>query len=212
MPIYDISLPISPLLPVWPGDPAVEVTRLLDMTHGDPINLTGLHSSAHIGTHIDAPRHVLRDGATVDTLSLDWLIGPAWVADAGDEPVISAALLDRLAIPPGVTRLLLKTRNSRLWQGPMSPTFDKTFVALDVSAARWIVARNIRLVGVDYISVEGYDAEPGLPVHTTLLQAGVIIIEGLTLAEVPPGFYQLIALPIKLAGADGAPTRAVLIG
>jgi arylformamidase len=211
LPIYDISLPISPSLPVWPGDPAVEVTHLLTMDHGDPINLPGLQFSAHTGTHIDAPRHVLRGGAPVDTLPLDILIGPALVVELTTSTAISAADLDRLDIPVGTKRLLFKTRNSRVWQGPITPVFQPDFIALDVSAAAWVVERNVRLVGVDYISVEGYETDPDLPVHTTLLKAGVVIIEGLALAGVPPGPYQLIALPIKLADADGAPTRAVLM-
>lgn len=211
MPLLDITLPISPRLPVWPGDPAVEMTRAADMERGDDYNLTRLNLSAHTGTHIDAPRHFLADGPAIDELSLERLIGPALVVETDTASHLTAEDLDRLGIPLGTRRVLLKTRNSRHWQPPITPVFATDFVALAPSAARWLVERGVNLVGVDYLSVEAADPEPGSPVHTTLLGGGVIILEGLNLGAVAPGLYTLIALPMKLVGADGAPARAVLL-
>ena len=218
MPIYDLTLPISPHLAVWPGDPPVEVVREMDLAQGDPFNLTRLNISAHTGTHMDAPRHFIPTGPAIDQLPPDRLMGPAWVVEVGEGEgeggeagLVTAAVLAGLDIPGGVTRLLLKTANSRLWSRPLTPTFEPRFVALDASAARWLVERGVDLVGIDYLSIERGDDE-GFPVHTTLLGAGVVILEGLNLHGVAPGAYDLIALPMKIADADGAPARVILIG
>lgn len=230
MPIYDLTLPISPRLAVWPGDPPVEIVREMDIAQGDPFNLTRLNISAHTGTHMDAPRHFIPTGAAIDQLPLDRLMGPAWVAEvgegkdgkAGEEDrkdrktwdaggrLVTAAVLDGLDIPAGVTRLLLKTANSRWWVGPLTPAFHQDFVALDASAAAWLVERGVELVGIDYLSIERGDDE-SFPVHTALLGAGIVILEGLNLHAVAPGAYHLIALPLKLADADGAPARVILV-
>ncbi len=209
MRVFDLTLPISPSLPVWPGDPPVLMTREASLARGDSYNLTRINLSAHTGTHIDAPLHYLPDGAAVDNLPVEGLVGPALVVATDAQHDLSAADLDRLPIPTGTSRLLLKTRNSQRWQGAIPPEFPPDFVALDASAARWVVARGIRLLGVDGLSVEAVAAEPGSPVHTTLLQAGVVIVEGLNLSQTPPGPYTLAALPMKLVGADGAPARVV---
>lgn len=211
MTLIDITLPISPQLPVYPGDPAVEMTLEADMVRGDAYNLTRLNLSAHTGTHLDAPRHFIADGLAIDVLALDTLVGPALVVETDAPSDLTAADLDGLGIPPDMPRLLLKTRNSRRWEQPMTPVFVPDFIALRPSAAEWLIRRGVRLVGVDYLSVEALDAAPGSPVHTSLLRAGVLILEGLNLSGVTPGMYSLIALPMKLVGADGAPTRAVLI-
>ncbi|MCW5851900.1 MAG: cyclase family protein [Anaerolineae bacterium] len=221
MPIYDLTLPISAHLAVWPGDPPVEIVREMDAAQGDAFTLTRLNISAHTGTHIDAPRHFFPSGLAIDQLPLDRLMGPAWVAEvedgkdgkgrkAGEGGLVTAAGLEGLRIPVDVTRLLLKTANSHLWTHPLIPTFDPDFVALDPSAARWLVERGIQLIGIDYLSIERGDES--FPVHTALLRAGVVILEGLNLAHVPPGAYHLIALPMKITDADGAPARVVLIG
>lgn len=210
MTIYDISIPISPGLPVWPDDPQVELDRVCDMAHGDECNVSRLVCSVHTGTHVDAPRHFLPQGATVDQLSLNVLIGPAVVVDMPDCDAITPADLNSLNLPPDTTRLLFKTRNSQLWQQPEHP-FETDYVALTSDAAAWIVDRGIQLVGVDYLSVQRFhDSEP--LTHCRLLEAGVVIVEGLNLANVTPGVYHFICLPLKLVGSDGAPARAVLVG
>ena len=203
----DISLTISPDLPHWPGSPSIEISRRRDMDRGDPVNDSTLVCGVHTGTHVDAPLHFLADGADVTHLSLDALIGPAVVAELSDVDVITARDLEALKLPTDARRLLLRTRNSEGWQRE-DREFRTDFVALTVDAVRWVVARGIRLIGVDYLSVQIFGGDP--ETHIALLQAGIVIVEGLNLAEVAPGNYELICLPLKLAGAEGAPARAVL--
>lgn len=208
MRIYDITLTISNRLPVWPGDPPVQVSRVLDLARGDAVTLTHLDMGAHTGTHVDAPAHFISGGATVETLPLDVLIGPARVVHVPDVDVITAEVVATADIPLQTTRVLFRTRNSNLWaQGETE--FRTDFVALSEDAARWLVAHGIRLVGVDYLSVAGF--ENPRPVHEILLRAGVIVVEGLDLSAIPAGEYDLVCLPLKIAGAEGAPARVVLI-
>ena len=202
----DISLPVSPALPVWPGSPPVEMTRRLALDRGDPVNDTTIRLSVHTGSHVDAPLHFLAGGASADVLPLATLIGPAHVAAAAADEAISAAVLERLAIPPATERLLLQTKNSSRWAD--AGAFQPDYVALTADAARWVVERGIRLIGLDALSIQRYGDGP--QTHLTLLEAGVIIIEGLNLSGVVPGAYELICLPVRLAGAEGAPVRAVL--
>lgn len=208
MPIYDISLTITPTLPVWPGDPPVRLTQPSHLERGDICTITRLDISAHTGTHLDAPAHFIPGGATVETLNLDALIGPALVADARGLGHLTAEALESLAIARGVQRLLLRTDNSAIWQRG-DTAFQENFVAIEPSGATWLVERGVKLVGIDYLSVAPFD--DGVPTHQILLGAGVIAVEGLDLSAIEPGEYQLICLPIKIGGADGAPCRAVLI-
>lgn len=208
MTIYDITLTITPTLPVWPGDPPVRLTQPSHLERGDICTITRLDMGAHTGTHLDAPAHFIRGGATAESLSLDVLIGPALVVDARGRGHVTANVLETLVIPPGVQRLLLHTDNSAIWQrGEMA--FVEQFTAITADGAQWLVDRGIRLVGIDYLSVGSFD--DGIPTHQILLDAGVIAVEGLNLSAIEPGDYQLICLPIKLGGSDGAPCRAVLI-
>ncbi len=207
--IYDISLTISPQLPVWPGDPPIELERVEKMEEGAASNLSRLSISVHCGTHVDAPYHFVADGGPVEQLSLDVLMGAAQVVQIPPtveritRPVLEAAL------PAGrIERLLFKTRDSQQWQqGPAG--FRRDFVAVSADGAQYLVERGVRLVAVDYLSVAPFD-EP-VATHQILLGAGVIVLEGVNLAEVPPGAYELICLPLKLAATEGAPARAVLI-
>jgi arylformamidase len=208
MPIYDLTLPVSNDLPVWPGDPAINFYRVSDVNNGDVVTLSRLESGSHIGTHLDAPVHFIQNGNTVDKLDLNMLMGPCRVIDVGAADMIDAALLETLPIPVDATRLLFRTRNSDLWaQG--DGDFHTDYVAIDRSGAEWLVKRGIRLVGVDYMSVAPYHAT--IPTHEVLLRAGVIAVENLNLAGVEPGDYHLICLPLKLKNGDGAPVRAVLM-
>jgi arylformamidase len=208
MPIYDISLTITPTLPVWPGDPPVQLTQPSQLARGDICTITRLDISVHTGTHLDAPAHFIPGGAGVETLDLDLLIGPALVVDARGRGHLTAEALEALAIPPGVQRLLLRTDNSTIWQRNET-RFVEDFVAIEASGADWLVARGVKLVGIDYLSVAPFD--DGVPTHQILLGAGVIAVEGLDLSAIEPGQYQLVCLPIKIGGSDGAPCRAVLI-
>ncbi len=209
MKIYDISLALSPNLPVWPGVPRVMITKTKSFDAGHEVNCSHLSCDVHSGTHLDAPSHFLHSGSTVDEIPLEVLIGPVQVGYLPEVDEISPAELEGLELPPGTRRLLLRTRNSTEWARG-STEFIPHFVALTPQAAEWVVTRGIQLVGVDYLSAQRFfDSEPAT--HRTLLRASVVIVEGLNLHEVPAGQYNLICLPIKLMGAEGAPARAVLI-
>jgi arylformamidase len=209
MQIFDVSVRISPQMPVWPGDPPVQIERVESINKGDPTNLTQLSLGAHTGTHVDAPYHFFEKGLKVDQLSLSTLIGSAHVLEVYPEKkTITATDLGNLGLPPTVQRLLIKTDNSYLWEGG-GLEFERDFIHLGRDAARWIVKRGIKLVGVDYLSVDSFSGDN--VVHHTLLKAGVVIIEGLNLSQVVQGVYQLFCLPLKIADSDGAPARVVLI-
>jgi len=206
--IHDISLPISESIVVWPGDPPVGMRQVSHVDKGDMATVTRLDLGAHTGTHVDAPAHFFSGAAGVDGLDLDALVGPALVVHVLEADVLSAAVLEGLEIPPGTERVLFRTRNSERWaQGETE--FYTGFVAVSEDGARWLVASGVRLVGVDYLSVGPFD-DP-VPTHHVLLRAGVIVVEGLNLAEIAPGVYQLVCLPLNLVGSDGAPARAILI-
>lgn len=204
----DISVPVSTNLPIWPGSPAIELKRRLDIDQGDIANDTTLHFSAHTGTHVDAPLHFLAEGSSVEEMPLDVLAGSAVVVDLSDVDVVTPSTLEKLAIPAGTERLLIRTRNSSLWEAEVQE-FQPDFVALTAEAAQWVVERGIRLIGVDYLSVQRFQDSP--ETHLNLLRAEVVIIEGLNLANVAAGEYKLICLPLKLQGVEGAPARAILL-
>ena len=208
MPIYDISLTISNDLPVWPGDTPVSLVRNSDMQQGGLVTLSQLTSTVHAGSHLDAPRHFVRDGHGADQIELDTLIGPCFVVDLHGRDSIDARSLEQANIPANVTRLLCRTSNSEYWARGDN-TFHTDFVAIEPSGAEWIVQHGIQLVGVDYLSVGAY--EGGIPAHEILLSNGVVPVEGLDLSRIEPGEYHLICLPLKLKDCDGAPVRAVLL-
>ena len=162
----------------------------------------------HTGTHVDAPWHFLENGSTVEQLPIDVLIGQAIVAYLPGVSAVTASDLADLVLPPSKKRLLLRTSNSELWAKGV-PEFRKDYVALTADAARWVVDQGVRLIGVDYLSVQRYDDSS--ITHQILLGANVIILEGLNLTDVQPGPYELVCLPLKLVGSDGAPARAVLV-
>jgi len=209
MTIYDISLTISPDLPIWPGDPAVELKKIESMDEGASANVTQMNSSLHVGTHVDAPHHFLNDGRTVDGLSLDVLTGSCYVLQLPDGvDAITAEVLERSEITSDMKRILFGTSNSHFWaQGEKE--FQTDFVAITEDGAEWLVEHGVQLVGVDYLSVAPYDDLTAT--HSILLKAGIVIVEGLNLSQVIRGFYDLYCLPLKVAGADGAPARAILI-
>src|SRR3990172_7066717 len=208
MKICDVSLTISPQLPVWPGDPAIELEQVESMDRGAHANVSHLSAGVHIGTHVDAPHHFLNDGRTVEQLSLEVLTGPCYVVQFPDGvEAITADALDRTSLPESTIRILFGTSNSRFWSRGETE-FQEGFVAITEDGAEWLVEHGIQLVGVDYLSVAPYG--DSVPTHKALLQAGVVVLEGLDLSSVPRGFYDLYCLPLKLHGADGAPARAIL--
>ena len=208
MPIYDISLPISESLVVWPGDPPIRITQPSHLDRGDMATVSRLDIGAHIGTHVDAPAHFVQGGAGVDSFNLDLLVGPARVVHALEVDVLSARVLQALAIPPGTERVLFRTRNSERWARG-EKEFWTDYVGITDDGARWLIEQGVRLVGIDYLSVGPFD-ELEAP-HRTLLGAGLIIVEGLDLSGVAAGVYHLVCLPLKVVGGDGAPARAILI-
>jgi len=207
MKIIDVSVPLHAELPTWPGSAGILLRPIKRMAVGDLENVSRLDCDVHAGTHVDAPWHFVEGGHTAEQLPLDVLIGPAFVAFLPETSAITANDLDGLALPAGTERLLLRTRNSELWAEGVTE-FREDYVALTADAARWVVDQGIRLIGVDYLSVQRYGDSP--VTHQILLGAGVVILEGLNLATVEPGSYELLCLPLRLVGADGAPARAVL--
>ena len=205
--IIDISVPLYPDMPVWPGSAGIQLTQTSRLDKGDGVNNSKLICDVHIGTHIDAPLHYITDGKSIEQLKLEDLIGPAVVAYLPEAEIITKNVLEDLSLPVGTRRLLLRTRNSSLWETG-SHRFQTNYVALTQDAAQWIVDHDISLIGVDYLSVQRYGEDSRT--HEILLSAGVIIVEGLNLARVESGMYELICLPLKLVGSEGAPARAVL--
>jgi arylformamidase len=209
MKTYDISVPISPGMVVWPGDPAVSMQRVSKIEAGDNANVTHVALSAHTGTHVDAPYHFLQDGDTLEKIPLNLMLGRAYVLHLPEVDLITAEVLALADIPPRTRRVLFKTRNSEIWARGETE-FQTDFVALSADGAQYLVDRGVKLVGIDYLSIAPY--KESRPVHEILLQAGVLILEGVNLSEVSQGRYTLYCLPLNLQGVDGAPARAVLVG
>lgn len=206
MRIYDITMPLSAELPVYPGDPPFASAASLRIADGDAVNVSHLSMGTHTGTHLDPPRHFSDQGISVDEIPLGRLIGKALVVEILGVPSIGRRDLERLPVR-GVERLLLKTNNSQLWS---KSEFCPEFAAISLEGAGYLLEAGVRLVGVDYLSVESFQGDG--QVHRTLLENGVLILEGLNLADVEPGEYELICLPLKIKGGDGAPVRALLRG
>lgn len=204
--LIDISVPVYTGMVHWPGDPDVKLTRKLDMAKGEVCNYTHLSFGAHTGTHMDAPLHFVADGESMDKLPLDATVGRCRVIEIKARGQIGPRHLKSLRLRRG-ERVLFKTGNSRKsWK---SEAFDEGFVSISQDAAQFLVDRGVRTVGVDYLSIGGWQSD-GVETHQVMLGAGIWVIEGLNLAKVKPGGYELICLPLKLLGAEGAPARAVL--
>jgi len=207
MAILDISVSLINNMIIWPGSPGFNLIKTSDMKNGDTYNNSKIDCDVHIGTHIDAPRHFLRNGSAVEEIPLKTMIGDALVIDLRGEKCITAELLDNQNIPENTQRILFKTNNSQLWISKKRK-FEKEFVALKPDASQWIVDHGIKLVGIDYLSIQPFSG--GSETHTILLVAGIVILEGLNLNNIPSGEYELICLPLKVIGAEGAPARAIL--
>ena len=201
----DVTVPVRGGMVHWPGNPGVDIERTEDLAKGDPATVSRLTLGVHSGTHVDAPVHFIAEGTGIDAVPLSDLIGPVRVLPIQDPRSIGVAEL-RAFEPQAGERLLFKTRNSaRCWS---RPDFVADFVYLSLEGARFLVERKVRTVGIDYLSIAGIDE--GVPTHRALLEAGVCIIEGLDLSRVEPGRYEMVCLPLRLAGADGAPARVVV--
>jgi arylformamidase len=211
MQIYDISVPIVPgETPVFPGDPGIEVSSFLSIERGDAANVTALNFGAHTGTHVDAPAHFIEGAPKLQTLSLEAFAGEARVVEIERDALAVEERHVTDETIKGATRVLFKTRNSAFWADPRG-RFREDFTYITPEAARALVSRGVRLVGIDYLSVEKFGSE-GFETHIELLSNGVVIVEGLDLRAVEPGIYELVCLPLKVAAGsgDGAPARAIL--
>lgn len=210
MKIHDISLTLSAELPVWPGDPRIRLERMNKIDEGAHSNVSEIQMRVHSGTHVDAPVHFLNDSLLgADSLSLTDLVGFCIVAEIPDEvDVITRTVLEQIYLPDSCPRILFKTRNSTYWQQELGD-FQEKFVGIDASAAEYLMDRGVRLVGLDYLSIAPY--QNSRPTHEIFLKNRVVILEGVNLSGVTAGYYTLICLPLKLAGSDGAPARAILI-
>ncbi|NMG59562.1 cyclase family protein [Geitlerinema sp. P-1104] len=204
--LIDISVTLKSQMPVWPGSPGFKLIPEWRVEDGMPANVSSMNTDLHIGTHVDAPWHFIQGGKTVEHIDLNVLVGETYVVEFAGVDKITASDLDRSMIPDNVKRLLIKTKNSHLWQNPV---FYEEYVALTADAAKWLIERSdIKLVGIDYLSIQRYN-DSSLT-HEILLGAEVVVIEGLNLVEVSSGMYHLTCLPLKIQGADGAPARAIL--
>lgn len=202
----DVSVPLKSGMVHWPGDIDVSVTRVSSISEGEICNLSRIHMSAHTGTHIDAPLHFVDHAISIDQLPLDATVGPARVIEIDAPDAVGRAELETFE-PVAGERLIIKTRNTpRCWE---TDDFIKDFVYISEDGANYLVERKIRAIGIDYLSVAGFFKDT-TETHVALLKAGIWIIEGLDLRQVSAGNYEMVCLPIKLMGSDGAPARAIL--
>jgi arylformamidase len=204
MKLIDVTVPLDASLPVYPGNTPFTLEPIKRLARGDSSNVSTLHLSAHAGTHVDAPRHFFDDGVGAEGLSIELLCGRARVIEVisrsiGPDELAAADWSESL-------RVLIKTQNSQLWG---SQKFHADYVGVSEAGAKFLVERGVKVVGVDYLSVEQFK-QPGAPAHHVLLGNGTVVIEGLNLADVRPGLYEMYCLPLRIVGSDGAPARVVL--
>ena len=203
--LLDVSVPLVAGMPAYPGNPEFEIQPVKRIADGASSNNSRLVMGTHTGTHLDAPKHFFDDGAGIDALPLNLLLGRTRVVEISRRGGITAADLEATGLREDI-RVLLKTSNSALWN---TAGFHEDYTHLTESGARYLVDQGVKLVGIDYLSVEQFK-KAGAPAHRALLGGGVIIIEGLNLAEAEPGMYEMYCLPLRIPGADGAPARVVL--
>lgn len=205
MKIYDVTVPLSCDVPTFPGDPPFDMRFTHRMADGAPYNVAHLSLGTHSGTHVDAPYHFIADGATVDELPLEILMGKVRVLDLPMRDKIDRGDLQACGLRDDL-RVLLRTRMSGQLKNPQ---FQSDFVYLTQDAAEYLAQVGLRLVGIDYLSIEQFGSHD-FPAHKALLSAGVVVVEGLDLSDVEAGEYDMICLPLRIAGADGAPARVLL--
>jgi arylformamidase len=203
--LLDVSVPLAAGMPAYPGNPEFELQPVKRIADGGSSNVSRLVMGTHTGTHVDAPKHFIDDGPGVDALPLDLLLGRARVIDIPKRGGIGAEELTAAGLREDL-RVLLKTPNSALWNGT---GFHQDFTYVTEEGALYLVAQGVKVIGVDYLSVEQYKKAGG-PAHRALLSHGVVIIEGLNLSDAEPGMYEMYCLPLRVLGGDGAPARVVL--
>jgi arylformamidase len=205
---YDISVPVVNDGLVYPGNPGISITPQQEVSKGASANVSLLSFGSHTGTHVDAPKHFFDDGVGVDALPLEVLMGPCVVICVEDSVMAVGEVELKLHELKSHTRVLIKTRNSSYIR---EREFHKDYTYLAPDGAAYLAKLGVRLVGVDYLSVEQFHSGHH-KTHRTLLEKGIVIVEGLDLSAPPMGPYELRVLPLRLAGLDGAPARAVLVG
>ncbi len=203
---WDISVPITASMPTWPGSEGFTLTRVQALMLGDQVNESHVAMGAHVGTHVDAPLHFLASGAAIDELPLSALMGPVQIIEVSSAPHVFICDVEN-ALDASTKRVLIKTSNSGKWGS--TGAFDSDYVSLAPDTARWLADRDLALLGIDYLSIEEFGGSGD--VHRALLNAGVVVVEGLNLSDVEPGNYWLACLPLRIVGAEGAPARAVLM-
>ena len=201
----DVTVRLAAGMPVYPGNPEFELQPIKRIAEGGSSNVSKLVLGTHTGTHVDAPKHFIDDGATAEQLPLDVLIGPAHVIEIATRAGITEQDLASAGVDDDA-RVLIKTGNSALWT---STAFHQDYAHLTEGGARYLADRGVKLVGVDYLSVEQFK-KPGAPAHRALLSRNIVIIEGLNLSKVDAGMYDMYCLPLPIVGGDGAPARVVL--
>jgi len=205
MKLIDVSVPLDANLPTYPGNTPYTLEAIKRIARGQSSNVSTLHLSAHSGTHVDAPRHFFDEAPGAEGIPLEMLVGRARVVEVTSRRGVDAEDLAGTDLSEEI-RVLIKTSNSRLWG---SPEFHQDYAGITEAGARYLVEHGIKLVGVDYLSVEEFK-KPGAPAHHVLLGGGVIVVEGLNLRDVEAGVYELFCLPLPVVGSDGAPARVVL--
>lgn len=208
MKIFDISIPISTDMPVWPGDPGVMITKSSSLEEGENANVSHLSLGVHTGTHVDAPLHFLIDGESLDKIPLERFVGDAQVFEVPAADLVTAGILSNLNLTIKADRVLFKTKNSGIWESEVK-AFKEDFVAFTPDAAEFLVNQGVSLVGIDYLSIAPFG--DSTPTHKIFLEAGVVLLEGIDLSGVSPGEYTLFCLPLKIQGVEGAPVRAILV-
>ena len=203
--LLDVSVPLAAGMPAYPGNPDFELQPIKRIAEGASSNVSRLVMGTHTGTHVDAPRHFLDDGAGVDALPLDLLLGRARVVEINKRGGIGAEELAAAGLREDL-RVLLKTPNSALWN---DTSFHQDYTYVTEEGARYLVTQGVKVIGVDYLSVEQFK-KAGAPAHRALLSQGIVIIEGLNLSDADPGMYEMYCLPLRVAGGDGAPARVIL--
>jgi arylformamidase len=205
--LIDISVRLLPGMPIWPASRGIQLERTRTLAAGDGVNVSRLDMDVHCGTHVEGPLHYIDGGTPMEAIPIDTFVGRAHVLHLPDVLAIGRLELDGAAPPGQLDRLLIRTRNSLLWVNE-THDFQTRYVALTPEGATWVVERGIRLIGVDYLSVQRFEDDS--ETHRILMRAGVAILEGINLDGVSPGDYRLTCLPLRLAGTEAAPARAIL--
>jgi len=201
----DVTRTLTNGMVQWPGDRPFRCHRFEEISGPESSNVSEINCCVHVGTHIDAPLHFIKDATDVSEIHISQLCGPATVVEIAESRDITIKDLEKSSIAPG-ERVLFKTANQSLWE---EAKFEKNYVAIGAEAAMWLIDYDVPVVGIDYLSVDRYENETQ-PVHRALLGNGVVIIEGLDLSQITPGSYEMIALPLKIAGCEGSPARVII--